>query len=115
MTSRAAAEAAVGHAVEHRVTAVVPVKRLASAKSRLAVRQDQRKALALAFAVDTISSLSDSPLVVDVLVVASDPAAARRLRRFGVRVTPDPGTGLGQAINSGSGSRPRGDRALPSR
>lgn len=85
----------------HRVTAVVPVKRLASAKSRLAVPENDRQALALAFAVDTISSLLDSALVVDVLVVASDPPAVRRLQSLGVRVVADPGTGLGGAIAGG--------------
>lgn len=83
------------------VTAVVPVKRLACAKSRLGVPEDQRKALALAFALDTISSLSGSPLVGDVLVVVSDPVATRRLGRLGVRVAPDPGGGLGHAIHDG--------------
>lgn len=97
MTGRAAA----GDALRHQVTAVVPVKRLAFAKSRLAVRADQREALALAFALDTISALSGSPLVADVLVVTSDPVATRRLRRLGVRVTPDQGAGLGQAIHGG--------------
>ena len=62
---------------------------------------DHREALALAFALDTISSLFGSPLVTDVLVVTSDPVVARRLRRLGVRVIPDQGAGLGQAIHGG--------------
>lgn len=42
------------------VTAIVPAKPLAAAKSRLAVPMQQRRALALAFAVDTVSALSGS-------------------------------------------------------
>lgn len=99
MIGRAAAEAALR---QHQVTAVVPVKRLAFAKSRLAVPAEQRQALALAFALDTITSLSDSPLVADVLVVTSDPVAAGRLRRLGVRVLPDQGAGLAPAVHGGT-------------
>lgn len=47
----------------HQVVAVVPAKRLAFAKSRIALPPDQQRELALAFAVDTISSLSGSPLI----------------------------------------------------
>lgn len=93
--------AAAGHSSRRPVTAVVPLKRLAFAKSRLVVATDQRKALALAFAVDTISSLAGSPLVAGVLAVTSDPVAAPRLRRLGVRVIPELGSGLAQAIHSG--------------
>lgn len=87
-------------AVPHRVTAVVPVKQLALAKSRLAVPADQRQVLALAFAVDTISSMCASPLVAGVLVVTSDAVVARRVRRLEARVTPDEGAGLGQAVRA---------------
>jgi 2-phospho-L-lactate guanylyltransferase len=85
------------------VTAVVPVKPLALAKSRLALPADQRRALALAFAVDTISALVGSPLVGDVLVVTSDPEVAARLRPLGVRLAPDDGTGLREAVRAGIG------------
>lgn len=86
----------------HRVTVVVPVKPLALAKSRLAVPADRRRALALAFAVDTVTSLSCSPLVAGVLVVTSDPDVARRVRQLGVRLVPDEGAGLGAALRSGT-------------
>lgn len=88
-------------AVPCRVTAVVPVKRLASAKSRLRVPAEQRQALVLAFAMDTISALSGSPLVADVVVVTSDPLVARRVRSLGARVVPDQGTGLTEALAGG--------------
>lgn len=51
------------------VTAVVPVKRLAAAKSRLDLPVARRRALALAFAVDTVAALAASPLVRDRLVL----------------------------------------------
>lgn len=87
--------------MRHRVTAVVPVKRLALAKSRLALPSGERQALALAFALDTISSLSGSPLVAGVVVVTSDPLVTRRAGRLGVRVAPDTWTGLPQAAHGG--------------
>lgn len=83
------------------VTAVVPVKPLALAKSRLALPPARRRQLALAFAVDTISSLSASPLVSGVVVVTSDPAVARRVRRLGAWPVPEEGTGLGSAVRCG--------------
>lgn len=87
--------------VGRQATAVVPVKQLALAKSRLALPPDQRLALALAFAVDTVSALCSSPLVAGVLVVTSDPAVVRGLRPLGVRVVPDEGAGLGPAVRDG--------------
>ena len=49
-------------------TVVVPVKLLVLAKSRLDVPREQRQALALAFALDTLAALSASPEV-DAVVV----------------------------------------------
>ena len=85
----------------YQVTAVVPVKPLVLAKSRLALPADQRRALALAFALDTISALSGSPLVAGVLVVTSDPDVACCLRQHPVRLAPDEGTGLDSAVRGG--------------
>ena len=83
------------------VTAVVPVKSLAHAKSRLALPSQERRAVALAFAVDTIEALSACPLVGGVLVVTSDVVVVRRMQQLGVRVTPETGTGLAQALHDG--------------
>lgn len=80
---------------------MVPVKPLAYAKSRLALAPDQRQQLALAFAVDTISSLSECALVCGVVVVTTDPRVACRVRRLGARVARDEGTGLGSAVRTG--------------
>ena len=83
------------------VTAVVPVKSLMLAKTRLALPAAQREALARAFALDTIAALMGSPLVSGVLVVTSDPVVARSLRRHPVRLSPEEGVGLGLAVRSG--------------
>ncbi|KQX69793.1 2-phospho-L-lactate guanylyltransferase [Angustibacter sp. Root456] len=85
----------------HRVTAVVPVKPLALAKSRLALAPAQRQSLALAFAVDTVCALTGSPLVAGVLVVTADPIVSDRLRELGVRVAEDDASGLGAAVHHG--------------
>lgn len=85
----------------YQVTAVVPVKPLVRAKSRLARPTDERRALALAFALDTISALSRSPLVAGVLVVTSDPDVISALRNHRVRLAPDAGTGLDPAVRNG--------------
>ena len=85
----------------YRMTAVVPVKSLTMAKTRLALPAEQRKALALAFALDTISALLDSPVVSGVVVVTSEPIVACRLPQRLVRVVPDNGAGLNSAVRSG--------------
>jgi 2-phospho-L-lactate guanylyltransferase len=86
------------------VTAVVPVKRLAAAKSRLVLPVDRRRALALAFAADTVAVVCASPLVSDVLVVTSDPDVADRLRRLPVVLVPDEASDLDGAVRSGVGA-----------
>lgn len=85
----------------YEVVAIVPVKRLALAKSRLSVPAEQRQALALGFALDTISALSGSALVADVVVVTSDPLVARRVRALGARVVADRSAGLTEALDDG--------------
>jgi 2-phospho-L-lactate guanylyltransferase len=82
---------------------IVPVKRLAEAKSRLAPWPDEhRRALALAFATDCVAAASRSPLVSAVYVVTADPAAATRLGGLGARIVPDDGAGgLNGALESG--------------
>jgi 2-phospho-L-lactate guanylyltransferase len=89
------------------VTAVVPVKPLFRAKSRLAVDDDERADLALAFAVDTVSALTASRHVADVLVVTPDPCVAERLEALGARVVRDDGSGLDEALHHGLGAASR--------
>lgn len=88
-------------ATRTQVTAVVPVKRLGAAKSRLALPPAQRQDLALAFALDTVEALVGCHAVAAVVVVTADPAAAARLRRRGVRVVPETGPGLVPAVRAG--------------
>jgi 2-phospho-L-lactate guanylyltransferase len=86
------------------VTAVVPVKRLDAAKSRLALPPAQRQELALAFAVDTVEALVGCGAVAAVVVVTADPVVAARLRRpgrHGVRVVPEQAPGLVPAVHAG--------------
>jgi 2-phospho-L-lactate guanylyltransferase len=85
----------------YRVTAVIPVKPLARAKSRLDLPAEQRRSLALAFALDTVAAVSRSPLVAGVLVVTADPEVERYLGRGAVRVVHDEGAGLRPAVGAG--------------
>jgi 2-phospho-L-lactate/phosphoenolpyruvate guanylyltransferase len=69
---------------------VVPVKRLATAKSRLAsLGDDVRRELVGAFVTDTVSALLDTSCVGRVLVVTDEVALARWLTGLGVAAIPD--------------------------
>jgi len=83
---------------------VVPVKRLAVAKSRLAAYGEQaRRDLALAFAADVVAAALGCALVEQVLVVTDDPDAATALGALGARVAPDdPDAGLNPALEHGA-------------
>ena len=83
---------------------VLPVKRLAVAKSRLGPPYDgARRALALAFAVDTAAAALDCPLVAAVQVVTDEPEAAEALRALGCDVSgDDPDAGLNPALTHGA-------------
>jgi 2-phospho-L-lactate/phosphoenolpyruvate guanylyltransferase len=83
---------------------VVPVKRLATAKTRLTGKSPQRRQdLALAFALDTVTAALASPLVEQVLVVTDDERAAEQLAALGVTIEPDlPEAGLNPALVHGA-------------
>jgi 2-phospho-L-lactate guanylyltransferase len=69
---------------------VVPVKRLAAAKSRLAsLGDDVRRELVGAFVTDTVSALLDTSCVAQVLVVTDEAALAGWLGGLGVAAIPD--------------------------
>lgn len=83
------------------VTAVVPVKPLGAAKSRLALPLEQRRALALAFALDTVAALAGSRRVAAIVVVTADPEVERALQGQPVHLVPDLGDDLLQAVSAG--------------
>lgn len=96
-------------------TAVIPIKPLDGAKTRLrgAVPDGRLADLALAMARDTVAAVLACPAVCEVLVVTDDPVAARAAAALGARVVPDrPGAGLNAALRFGADvvagmSRPR--------
>ncbi|MDH6129659.1 2-phospho-L-lactate guanylyltransferase [Kitasatospora sp. GP82] len=83
---------------------VLPVKSLALAKSRLgAFAGERRPALALAFALDTVTAALACRSVARVLVVTQDRAAGPELARIGALVLDDePGGGLNPALAHGA-------------
>jgi 2-phospho-L-lactate/phosphoenolpyruvate guanylyltransferase len=85
--------------------AVVPVKRLGAAKSRLrgAVPVARHGELALAMLGDTAAAVLACPEVDELLVVTDDPAAAAVARQLGARAVPDePRAGLNAAFRFGA-------------
>ncbi|MDO3700721.1 2-phospho-L-lactate guanylyltransferase [Micromonospora sp. C28SCA-DRY-2] len=86
-------------------TVVVPVKRLAVAKSRLrgALAGVPHEELALALAADTVAAVRACPAVAEILVVTDDARVAAAARDAGARVLPDrPGAGLNAAFRHGA-------------
>lgn len=78
------------HVDAPRCVVVVPVKPPAFGKSRLAgVGDDERRALAQAFALDTVQAAGATPGVDAVLVVTDDFRLAARVRTLGCEVMPD--------------------------
>lgn len=82
---------------------VLPVKRLAAAKTRLGAPYDTlRRDLALAFALDTAAAALAAGPVRAVLAVTHEPAAAEALAALGVEVVEDePDAGLNPALRHG--------------
>jgi 2-phospho-L-lactate guanylyltransferase len=86
-------------------TAVIPVKRLGTAKSRLrgAVPTARHQDLALAMLRDTAAAVLACAEVAELLVVTDDPAAAGAAADLGARVIPDrPNSGLNDAMRYGA-------------
>jgi 2-phospho-L-lactate guanylyltransferase len=84
---------------------VVPVKRLAEAKSRLrgALPDVPHEELALALAADTLRAVLACPAVAEALVVTDDPRVARATRDVGARTLADlPDAGLNAAFRHGA-------------
>jgi 2-phospho-L-lactate/phosphoenolpyruvate guanylyltransferase len=86
-------------------TAVIPVKSLSAAKSRLrgAVADARHEDLALAMVRDTVAAVVACSAVGAVLVVTDDPAAAVAVTALGARAVPDrPAAGLNAAMRWGA-------------
>lgn len=83
---------------------VIPVKRLAHAKTRLSARPaGQRRALALAFALDTVRAAVGCADVVGVVVVTDDDEVRAAVARLGASWVPDePDSGLNAALTHGA-------------
>ncbi|WP_280213264.1 2-phospho-L-lactate guanylyltransferase [Nocardia cyriacigeorgica] len=81
----------------HTVHAVIAVKSLDRAKSRLADRLSPRERadLVLAMFTDTVRAATAVGQLASVTVVTPDPAVAERAGRLGARVHPEPMTGSG--------------------
>ena len=88
-----------------RVDLVVPVKRLAAAKSRLrdpAGDPAGHTRLALALTLDTVAAARAALRVRTVLVVSADRTVAATLTALGVEVVDDPLVGLNAAYDRGA-------------
>lgn len=83
---------------------VVPVKRLALAKTRLSSYGDGvRQELALAFARDVVAAALAAGSVAEVVIVSDDPTARAVLIDAGARVVADlPDAGLNAALEHGA-------------
>ncbi|GAA0539049.1 2-phospho-L-lactate guanylyltransferase [Paractinoplanes ferrugineus] len=86
-------------------TAVIPVKRLSAAKSRLrgAVPPARHAELVLAMVRDTASAVLTAEAVAELIVVTDDPEAAAAVGELGARVVPDtPAAELNAAMRFGA-------------
>jgi 2-phospho-L-lactate guanylyltransferase len=84
---------------------VVPVKRLAVAKSRLrgAIDDARHEDLALAMLRDTLSAVIGCDAVAEALVVTDDPTVTSAARALGARTVADvPSAGLNPAVGFGA-------------
>jgi 2-phospho-L-lactate guanylyltransferase len=74
---------------------LVPVKRLAAAKTRLrgAVGAERHEPLVLAMAQDTVAAALAAPGIADVLVVTADPLVSAAVTALGARAVAEPGPG----------------------
>lgn len=74
---------------------LVPVKRLAAAKTRLrgAVAAPRHESLVLAMAQDTVAAVLATPGVAGVVVVTADPRVAAAVTALGARAAAEPGLG----------------------
>jgi 2-phospho-L-lactate guanylyltransferase len=80
-------------------TVIVPVKQITLAKSRLTgVDDDTRRALAVAFARDTVAAAASCPVVGQVIVVSNDDAASAIADGSAGLIPDQPDAGLNPAL-----------------
>lgn len=86
----------------HAVHAVIAVKSLDLAKSRLSdrLRPEHRARLVLAMLGDTVTAASATPQVRSVTVVTPDPAVAELARDLGAQVHPEPRIADSDGLNT---------------
>ncbi len=78
-----------------KATAVLPVKRFADAKQRLAagIDDERREALVAAMLDDVLEAIGEARTVERTILVSDEPAAVERAATAGAEVVPDPGEG----------------------
>jgi len=78
-----------------KATAVLPVKRFAEAKRRLAagIDDERREAVVAAMLEDVLEAIGESRSIDRLIVVSDEPRAAARARAAGAEIVPDPGEG----------------------
>jgi 2-phospho-L-lactate guanylyltransferase len=103
----------VSPSVPDRYAVLVPVKRPAVAKSRLAPLGDQaRRDLAAAFAADTVLAVLSCDVVDRVLVVTDDHVLARTMTDLGADVIPDGTSDLNGTLVQAAAEMHRRDPGL---
>jgi 2-phospho-L-lactate guanylyltransferase len=99
--------------------AIVPVKRFAAAKRRLAagIADERREALVEAMLEDVLEAIGEARTIDRTIVVSDEPRAGEAAKAAGAEVVPDPGDGRGApsdtaAAGGGSGSPGHSNAAL---
>lgn len=97
----------------HAVHALIAVKRLDQAKSRLAdrLRPEHRARLVLAMLADTMTATTSVPGIAAVTVVTPDAAVADLARSLGGHVHPEPAADSADSLNAALAAAAAGMRA----
>ncbi|MBF6185322.1 MULTISPECIES: 2-phospho-L-lactate guanylyltransferase [Nocardia] len=97
----------------HAVHALIAVKRLDQAKSRLAdrLRPEHRARLVLAMLADTMTATTSAPGIAAVTVVTPDAAVADLARSLGGHVHPEPAADSADSLNAALAAAAAGVRA----
>jgi 2-phospho-L-lactate/phosphoenolpyruvate guanylyltransferase len=100
-----------GEVTSRRWTVIVPVKSLASAKSRMAEEYSAPADLARAFLEDVLAAIADTAEVEQILIASRDPSVTHIARRHGAQIIDDSGhEGINAAVTWAAGFAPAGTR-----